>query len=312
MDRKGIRADPDKTRAIQELDLPENVTELRRILGMANHAAGEITSTLAEVTQPLRQLLSTKRAWAWTSSQELAFGELKKALTQPTILEFYNPQAPVKVSADASSFGLGAVLLQSGSLWKPVSYASRSMSETERRYAQIEKEALAVTWACDKFSDYLLGRRFGIDTDHKPLVPLLTTKHLNHLPPRILRFRLRMARYNYTVEHVPGKLLYTADALSRAPSKGNDSLDELQYEAESYIASVISNLPSTPDCLEMYRQAQGKDLITKQVIKLCPSEWPKQPKITPSLMPYWRARSSLTVHKNILLYNDRIVIPFSL
>ena len=118
-----------------------------------------------------------------------------------------------------------------------------------------------------------------------------------------------MARYNYTVEYVPGKLLYTTDALSRGPSKGNDSSDELQYEAESYIASAISNLPSTPDRLEMYRQFQEKDLITRQVIQLCQLEWPKQPNITPSLMPYWRARSSLTVHKNILLY-DRIVIPF--
>ena len=280
MDRKGIRADPDKTRAIQELDRPENVTELRRILGMANQL-GEFSPTLAEVTQPLRELLSTKRAWVWTSSQELAFGELKKALTQPTILEFYNPQAPVKVSADASSFGLGAVpLQQSRSLWKPVSYASRWMSETERRYAQIEKEALAVTWACDKFSDYLLGRRFGIQTDHKPLAPLLTTKHLDHLPPRILRFQLRMACYNYTVDHVPGKLLYTADALSRTPFKGKDSSDELQYEEDSYIDSVISNLPSTPDRLEMYRQAQEKDLITRQVIQLCQTEWPKQPNIT--------------------------------
>ena len=129
---------------------------------MANQL-GKFSPTLAEVTQPRRELLSSKRAWVWTSSRELAFGELKKALTQPTILEFYNPQAPAKFSADASSFGLGAVLLpQSGCLWKPVSYASRSMSETERRYSQIEKETLAVTLACDKFSDCLLGRRFGI------------------------------------------------------------------------------------------------------------------------------------------------------
>ena len=81
-----------------------------------------------------------------------------------------------------------------------------------------------------------------------------------------------MARYNYIVEHVPGKLLYTADALSRATSRGNDLSDELQYDAESYIASVISNLPSTPDRLEMYRQAQEKDLITRQVIQWCQSE----------------------------------------
>ena len=101
--------------------------------------------------------------------------------------------------------------------WRPVVYASRSLTDTERRYAQIEKEALAVTWACEKFANYVLGCKFQIETDHKPLVPILSTKHLDNLPPRVLRFRLRLARFDYTIQHVPGKLLYTADALSRAP-----------------------------------------------------------------------------------------------
>ncbi len=62
------------------------------------------------------------------------------------------------------------------------------MSETEKRYAQIEREALAVVWASDRFSDYILGRSFLIETDHKPLVPILNTKNLDNLPPRVLRF----------------------------------------------------------------------------------------------------------------------------
>jgi len=105
-------------------------------------------------------------------------------MAKPSVLAFYDPAAETKVSADASSFGLGAVLLQkSGEVWKPVAYASRSLSETEQHYAQIEKEALATTWACEKFSTYLIGKMFDIETDHKPLVPLLNTKHLDDLPP---------------------------------------------------------------------------------------------------------------------------------
>ena len=74
------------------------------------------------------------------------------------MLALYNPQAETKVSADASSFGLGAVLLQlNDQSWKPVAYASRSLTDMERQYAQIEKEALAITWACEKFSTYILG-----------------------------------------------------------------------------------------------------------------------------------------------------------
>ena len=95
----------------------------------------------------------------WEVSQERAFAQLKAELSRPTVLALYDPQADTKVSADVSSHGLGAVVLQrAGPSWKPVAYASRALSETEGRYAQIEKKALAVTWACEQFSTYILRR----------------------------------------------------------------------------------------------------------------------------------------------------------
>ena len=137
---------------------------------------GKFSHRLAELSQPLRKLLSAKRSWVWGPPQEQAFAEVKAELTQPTILALYNPQAPTKVSAVASSLGLGAVLLQqSNEAWRPVAYASRSLTETERCYAQIEKEALAITWACEKFTDYILGHDFQFETDHKP--PCSSVKH---------------------------------------------------------------------------------------------------------------------------------------
>ena len=151
--------------------------------------------------------------------QDQAFAKVKEELTKPTVLALYDPQARTKVCADASSYGLGAVLMQEkDDSWRPVAFGSRSMSETEQRYAQIEKEALASTWTCEKFTTYILGMKFLIETDHKPLVPLFGNKHLDSLPPRILRFCLRLARFDYSIIHVPGKLLYTADTLSRALS----------------------------------------------------------------------------------------------
>ncbi len=107
---------------------------------------GKFSSKLTEISQPLRLLLIKQTAWAWGHDQEKAFTDLKEELSRPTILALYNPLAATKVSADASAYGFGAVLIQEDkSMWKPVAYASRSMHETEQRYAQIEKEALAIT-----------------------------------------------------------------------------------------------------------------------------------------------------------------------
>ncbi len=136
------------------MEAPSNVPELRRFLGMANHL-GKFSPRLAQISQPLRELLNTKHSWIWGLNQEQAFNHIKRELTEATVLALYDPATPTKVSADASSYGLGAVLLQKNNdQWHPVAYASKSMTETERRYAQVEKEALAITWACDRFSDY--------------------------------------------------------------------------------------------------------------------------------------------------------------
>ena len=111
---------------------------------------GKFSPNLAEITQPLRELLSRSTVWVWGSAQESAFTRIKGELSTSQILAPYSFTAETKISADASSYGLGAVLLQkSESNWKPIAYASRSMTETGRRYAQIEKEALATTWACE-------------------------------------------------------------------------------------------------------------------------------------------------------------------
>ena len=151
IDRTGVKADPDKNQAITRMEAPSSVSDLRRFLGLVNQL-GKFSPNIAELTQPLRELLSSKRAWFWGPDQERAFASIKEELVKPATLTLYDPTAEIKVSADASSFDLGAVLLQQDrGEWKPVAYASRSMTPTERRYAQIEKEALAITWACGKF-----------------------------------------------------------------------------------------------------------------------------------------------------------------
>uniref|UniRef100_A0A3B3DHQ9 ribonuclease H n=1 Tax=Oryzias melastigma TaxID=30732 RepID=A0A3B3DHQ9_ORYME len=169
----GVQPDPEKTSAVQEMNAPTNVSELRSFLGMVNQL-GRFIPNLAEKDKVLRDLLSKKNHWYWGPEQQTAFERLKKELSSTPVLTLYNPNSDLKISADASSFGLGAVLLQkSNAEWAPVAYASRSMTPTERRYAQVEKEALAATWACERFSCFVLGRSFELETDHKPLVSLL-------------------------------------------------------------------------------------------------------------------------------------------
>ena len=198
-------------------------------------------------------------------------------------------------------------------LWRPVAFASRSLSDTERRYAQIEKEALAMTWACEKFTDYLLGRKFLMESDHKPLIPLLNSKQLDSLPPRVLRFRLRLARYNYTVQHVPGVNLYTADALSRAPIAGSGSEDlSFQEEVETFVDTIEQLLPTTKQRLNTYREAQEKDPVCQQIIEYCRQGWPGKDSVRPDVAPQWKSKEFLTECNRLLLYGHRIVVPTSL
>ena len=259
IDANGISQDPDKMAAITEMPQPTNVTELRRFLGMMNQLS-RFTPHVAELSQPL----TIKRSWVWGPAQQEAFMRVKEELTKSSVLAIYDPEAQTKVSADASMYGLGAVLLQKSpeGHWKPVSYTSRAMTDIERRYAQIEKEALAVTWACDKFSNYILGKRILIGTDHKPLVPILNTKDLDTLPPRVLRFRLRMARFDYVAEHLPGKLLYTADTLSRAPVAVPGPSDHTEdARMETLVDAITSSLPAQESTLDSFATAQSEDPI---------------------------------------------------
>ena len=194
--------------------------------------------------------------------------------------------------------------------WKPVAYASRSLSETERRYAQIEKEALAATWACEKFQNLILGKLVEIESDHKPLIPLLNSKCLEDLPPRVLRFRLRLSRFEYYVKHVSGKLLYTADTLSRAPLHTVDH--NLEEKAELFALSTVQGLPASPQRLQKYKTAQEEDPVCCQIANFCQSEWPDKEQLNPSLLPYWKERSSISRKGKLLLYNQRILVPQSL
>ena len=307
---RGIAIDPSKVEAITKFPAPEGVPELRRLLGMVNHVA-KFAPNLAELTKPLRDLLKKDSEWIWGPDQEEAFKKLKTLLSSAPLLHHYNPGTPTMVSSDASSYGLGGVLMQKvDDSWKPVFYASRAMTSTEQRYAQVEKEALAMTWSCEKFSDFLIGMQdFTIETDHKPLLALMKTKQLDELTPRIQRFRMRMMRFSYHIVFTAGKNLATADALSRAPtSQPGREEEKKEDETRAYVRSVVECLPATDQRLEEVRREQELDEICRNVKDfVLRDHWPETAKKEYS--SYYFERHSFSVVDNILLYAGRLVIP---
>ena len=158
---------------------------------------------LADETRPLRELLLKDRAWVWGEAQRQSFKQIKETLTKSPVLALFDPNLETIVSADASSYGLGAVMLQKQSdrTLKPVAFVSRAMTPTESKSAQIEKETLAFTWACERLLDYLAGLKFHIHTDHEPLVPLFSCKYLDELPIRVQCFQLRTMQYDFSISH---------------------------------------------------------------------------------------------------------------
>ena len=137
---------------------------------------------------------------------------ITKSATKP--LRYFDQRKPMTVQADASQRGLGACLLQEG---EPIAYPSKSLTDTETRYANIERELLAIVFTCQRFNTYVLGRPFTVESDHKPL-EMIHQKSLASAPPRLQRMLLQLQRYNVTIKYRPGKEMLLADALSRCPS----------------------------------------------------------------------------------------------
>ena len=207
----GIKPDDNKIKAIQDMPSPGNRKELERFLGMVTYL-GKFLPNLSDVTAPLRDLLKQDSEWQWLKQHETPVETLKRLVTEAPVLAFYDPIKPVELAVDASQKGLGAMMSQSG---KPIAFASRSLTDCETRYANIEKEMLAVVFGVEHFHYYIYGRPVTVESDHKPLEAIIK-KPLSSAPPRLQRMLLRLMKYDVTLTYKAGREMYVPDTLSRA------------------------------------------------------------------------------------------------
>ena len=175
---EGIKPDPSKVSALKQMTKPRDRRELQTFLGLATYM-GPFIPNLSSITAPLREILKKKNTFEWNENYQRAFDEVKQAISEEITLNYFDSTKEVVLQVDASTNGLGAALIQEG---KPVAFASKSLTDVETRYANIEREMLAVVYGCERFHTYLFGRPVIVHTDHKPLESL-HLKHLTSAPP---------------------------------------------------------------------------------------------------------------------------------
>ena len=196
--------------AIRNMTAPTDVKEFQTFLGMANYL-GRSAPHLATVSAPLRDVCKTNVPYDWGPENDAAFSNLKKAISSNEVLRYYDSTKPLVIQVNASQRGLVAALLQANDL---IAFASKSLTETESRHSNIEREMLGIMFGLERFHQYVYGRHVEVHMDHKPL-EFIYTKHLFAAPPSLARRLLRIQQYDVSIKYVHGSDVKLADALSR-------------------------------------------------------------------------------------------------
>lgn len=303
----GVRISQDKLQAIKDFRLPQSAEEVRSFLGLVTFVSRHIPN-MSTIANPLVTLTKKGTTFNWTITHQKAFELLKNSLLKEETLAYFDPDLETFVVADASPVGLGAVLFQKAKSgeYNIISYASKTLSDVEKRYAQTEREALALVWAPEKFHFYLYGKFFWLITDHKPLVTIFGDR--SKPCARIDRWKLRLMSYDYKVIYRPGKS-NIADPLSRMCQNPNICPNSYDEESERIVRLVSSDASpvavSTVEIIEAYKN----DLDLMDLIKWLPyphKRWPK------TLARYKLIANDLSTDGDLILKNQKIIIPRSL
>ena len=311
----GIMPDPAKVRDIENMPVPENKEDLQRFLGMMTYLS-QFIPKFSEKAYALRILTKDDVPWTWDTDQQKSFDELKQAIPKHAYLKYYDPTRPARLEVDASQKGLGAALIQSE---KPVAFGSKTLTECQSRYSNIEREMLAVVHGIQRYHTYLYGRPFTVRTDHKPLVTICT-KPLHAAPPRLQRMLLKIQGYNCQIEYRPGKEMILSDTLSRLPNPENNDeidldvrVDGIDLEAEDHEHQTIALINFSMHKQRKLQEETTKDPTLNAIKEIVYQGWPTNIKDLPvDMRPYWSYRDELAMEAGVLFKGRQIVIPESM
>lgn len=317
-DKNGRRPDPENIHAIKQMAAPTDVSTLRSFLGLVSHYSSFLPE-LHKLRGPLNNLLQKDTKWNWSNTCKESFEKIKSLLSSDLLLTHYDPSVDITVVSDASDYGVGAVIshiFPDGSE-KAIAHSSKSLTPTERKYSQIEKEALAIIFAVKKFHKMLYGRHFTLITDHKPLISIFGSKKgiPVYTANRLQRWATMLLDYNFSIKYQPGSKIGQADALSRLISSNQKVPEDRVIAAISVEPEVVSGLVSTvralPVTSEMIQEATAADPILQKVLHFHSTSWPNIC-TDQKLQPFFQRRSSLSEIDGILLFAERVVVPFEL
>ncbi|KAK7909818.1 hypothetical protein WMY93_014502 [Mugilogobius chulae] len=307
---EGLLPDDSHVAAILNAPPPSDPATLRSFLGLSAWYS-KFVPNYATVVEPMRALLRKDCAFHWNKTAQTAFDQVKQLIVQSTALVLFDPNKPTIVSTDASDYGIGAVLTQldSSGEEQTVAFASRSLSDAERKYSIVEKEALACVWAAEKWRTWLWGRKFLLRTDHQALTTLLTTKGNNRAGLRIARWSARLLEFDYDVEYRSGSLNHVADCLSRLPLPETDTACAAEVES---VAAILTDLNAVSED-DFRSECKNCPVLTKLRVQI-QKGWPSRQSILESdLQPYFPMRHELSVMNECIIRGPhRLLVPESL
>lgn len=245
--------------------------------------------------------------------EENEFNQVKAMVSDVGTLRYYDVNLPITIECDASSIGLGVAVFQNDSV---IGYASRTLTSTEKNYAQIEKELLAIVFACVRFDQIIVGNpKATIKTDHKPLLSIFK-KPLLSAPRRLQHMLLNLQRYNLSVEFVTGKSNVVADALSHAPLLNVESKDEYRKENIFKILEAVEEVKLSnflcvaSSRLDEIMQETKKDSTMQLIIEYVRNGWPKTVDGVPDCVKVYHGyRNEFSTQDGLIFRNDHILIP---